>query len=342
MPAFRRKFNYVSRNNKRQRVSSARWSRARARINNRRRVSTNRGVTVQHDTRQVYSRRRMPKRKRRMWKRFVRKVQWVDEKNLGTRTVLYNVSKTFTNVASGNHGYLALCLYGWQSANTFSTWVNDIKYSCNLENRADQTAANDLTVATNARMFFHSAVLDVTMRNTTTTNGVLDPQATLEVDVYQMTASKEFHIDNVVYENLTDALNIGTPGIYDNNVPALGSAVAISTRGATPFEMTKALSIFGMKVWKKTKYYIASGATITFQIRDPKRHVFYRDKMDGLLNGGNYPGVTKWFFIVFKTVPGFTIGAGVNTTESLTVGVTRKYMYKVEGLSEDRSITVAR
>lgn len=340
MPSFRRKNNYISRNNKRQRVGPL-WSRARARLARRKNVTTNRGITVQHDTRQVYRRKRMPRRKRRIWKRFVKKVQWVDEKNLGTRTVLFNVAKQVNNSSGASHGYTSLCLYGWQSTSTTQPWFNDIKYMANLENKAAQSTANDMTVPVNARMFFHSAVLDVTIRNVSffSVGGAIDPNCTLEVDVYQCSASKEFDIDGTNLGDFTGALDYPTAGIYDNNTAALGTAINLGARGSTPFEMTKALSMFGIKIWKKTKYYLASNQTMTFQVRDPKRHVFYRDKVDGLNNGCNMPGITRFFYIVFKAVPGITIDAS-NTTESIWMGVTRKYMYKVEGLNEDRSIKI--
>lgn len=339
MPSFRKKNNYISRNNKRQRVAT--WSRARARIQarNARRPTERSGITYQHDTRTVYRRKRMPRRKRRMWKRFTKKVQWIDEKNLGTRTVLFNVTRTITESTSGRQGLLGLCLYGWESTDAVETWGNDLKYMANLENRAAGNPTNGDTVYSNSKMFFHSGVLDVTLRNSSAKDGALDPAATLEVDIYTMSSPVEFEIDGVNYYTLANALNQTMTGIYDNNVPVLGTAAQLINRGVSPFEITKGLSSFRFKVLKKTKYYLGSGQTLTFQVRDPRRHQFYRDKVDGLQNGPNMPGITKWYLVIFKAVPGITVGAAAGQTQQiLDAGVTRKYMYKTEGLMEDRNI----
>jgi hypothetical protein len=114
-------------------------------------------------------------------------------------------------------------------------------------------------------------------------------------------------------------------------------------RGCTPFEMSKATSQFGIKIWKKTKFFLKPGQTLTYQVRDPKRHVMYRNKIRQPNSGFNKPGISKHVFVVFKSVPGTVVGGGAGqTVEAITAGITRKYMYKVEGLSEDRTIRVIR
>lgn len=337
---------YISRFNKRQRIMTKirpRFARSYTNVKRKKKTSSGRGVTFQRDARMIYRRRRMPRGKRRRWVRFRRKVEWIDENNLGTRTVLFNKGLERSNSTSGNHGEASICLYGWQNGGTIQTWNNDLTYIANLENDGSPDVTSGNTVFDNQKMFFHSGVLDVTMRNTSTKDGELDGQCTLEVDIYEMTMRKETEINGTNYGTIYDALNQTTAGIYNQNTSMIGTPVDLSNRGVTPFEMNKALSALGIKIWKKTKYYISSGQTITYQIRDPKRHKFYRAKIAGTGNGCNKPGVTRHLLVIFKSVPGISVGSTTGLTqEKLYLGVTRKYMYKIEGVTDDRSIIETR
>nr|UOF82187.1 putative capsid protein [Cressdnaviricota sp.] len=339
MPSFRRKNNYISRNNKRQRVGPL-WSRARQRLMMRKTKSVGRsggGITAQHDRQFVYGRKRMPYRKRRIWGRFVKKCGAVALKQCGIRSVVFNKATSFTNTTSQNHGVGWCALYSQTST---STELNDLNYIGNLENfAANPTSAAGETVQLGTKVYFRSAILDVTIRNTSFTSITLTEDVPLEVDLYQIIVGRIGR--DSVNGNFTTIKAFYDIAQADTQIikGTAGFDVDIDKRGCTPFDLTKALSMFGIKIWKKTKYYLASNQTMTFQVRDPKRHVFFRDKVDGLNNGCNMPGITRFFYIVFKAVPGITIDAS-NTTESIWMGVTRKYMYKVEGLNEDRSIKI--
>ena len=82
--------------------------------------------------------------------------------------------------------------------------------------------------------------------------------------------------------------------------------------------------------------FIPNGQTITWQIRDPKRHVCRYgelEKNDGWVR----PGWTRTFFLIYKLVPGLAVGAVAGTfQQGVSIGSTRKYSYKVEGFNEPR------
>jgi len=79
-----------------------------------------------------------------------------------------------------------------------------------------------------------------------------------------------------------------------------------------------------------------NGDTFTYQIRDPRRRVANKVALT-LGQGPNKRGWTRWVLIFSKLVPGLTIGTSDGTyQENLTIGITRKYFYKIEGQSEDR------
>ena len=74
-------------------------------------------------------------------------------------------------------------------------------------------------------------------------------------------------------------------------------------------------------------------------MRNPKRYVRTVGGMKEA-EGCNYGGMTKFLLIIYKAVPGIIVGSA-NTTEKVHIGLTRKYLYKVEGMNEarDRYIT---
>jgi len=324
-------------NNARFRQSLARAARtasARSRTNTtagRRNTTSGIGVSVQHDVRRIYRKKTMPRKKKRIWKKFVKKVHAVAEKDMGSRTILFNAQVTNNNNVAGSQGCLTLALYSMQSTNA---WLSDLNGISALENVGNPTAAAGVTLDQSTKFLFQSGVLDLTIRNTSfVSGGALDPAATLELDIYECTASKDFQQTGSSWGSLSTAFAEGS-----NNTKVIGGAgsnITIQTRGATPFDIPYALSRYGIKVWKKTKYFISNGSTVTYQMRDPARHVIDLRTMSQE-GGCNLPKMTKFCYLVYKCVPGVTIGAA-NTTESIQVGVTRKYMYKIEGVNEDRA-----
>jgi len=299
-------------------------------------VRSGQGVTVQHDARQIYQKRSMPYRQKRRWKKFSRRVNAVAEKDFGSRMVVFNTSQSFTNATSGNHG-IAYC--GLYTANgTSDSFQADLNSLSALENTGNPTAAAGETVQDSTRWIFKSAILDITVRNTTynTILGVaeLDSTAKLEVDVYEIISSRQWSDTVANYSTANSALGKGAT--MQLNIGGAGTAAATALRGVTPWEFPSALSYWKMKILKKTKYFLNNGDQFTYQIRDPKRRVIQQEKMQ-TIQGGNKPGWTRHLFIIFKATPGFTLGTGTDEiTERLTIGITRKYFYKIEGMNDDR------
>lgn len=293
------------------------------------------------DERLIYRRKRMPRSKRRVWARFVKKVNAVDERDLGTRTVLFNskIAQVYTD--DTKQGSLGIALYPF--VNTSNGWLNDLQQIGQLENEGDPTAAAGATIERNSKIMFHSAVMDVTIRNTTQSIITIPPegppvtslstQAALEMDVYEFYMRKEASDGANPVNSMSDVINQWD----EKEIGGTGVGIGIQDRGATPFELGSALGRFGIKILKKTKYFIPPGQTITFQCRDPRRHEIRYGELERN-EGWNRSGWTKCFFMVYKVVPGLL----VSTTDlngvipGIDVGLTRKYMYKVEGFNEPR------
>lgn len=297
------------------------------------------GVTQQHDARLVYAKRNMSRGKKRRWRKFKNKVLAVSEKGLGSQTVVFNVQTSRENTDPTLQAVEDFALYPMVSGS--ATWFNDLDRIGQLNAAAATTPDSGLTVSQSSKILFKSAILDMTIRNTSTNNGSFDSSLRLEVDVYEIVMYSNGDEEGTTYGRLLDLFNQNSV----RTLPIGGgvtSKVDFNRRGVTPFELTYSLSNWKIKILRKTKYQINAGDQITYQIRDPRRHVMLQRQLTST-EGFNNPKCTRLVYITGKLAPGITVGP-VGTPgvcqERMTFGVTRKYFYKVENWSEDRTAYV--
>jgi len=302
----------------------------------RRRTQSGQGVTEQHDARLIYRKKNMGRRKKRRWKRFKNKVLAVSEKDLGSQTVVFNITASPTNVTSGNQLLFNCALYPSGSTTSYFDDLNSIGA---LNAGAVTTAATGLSVANSTKIIFKSAVLDITIRNSsfTTASSLGDSSYRMEVDVYECTITRVADEEGAVYADLL-SLFAQNPTRTDPIGGGATTEVALTLRGVTPFDLTYALSTWGIKILRKTKYQINNGDQVTYQVRDPRRHTLTQRQITST-EGFSYPGLSRFVLVVGRLAPGITVGA-LGATERLDVGITRKYFYKVENWSEDRTAYV--
>lgn len=304
-------------------------------LQRRRRPTSGIGITTQHDERRIYRRKSMPRRQRKKWKSFKNKVLAVSEKDLGTRTVVFNATYSIGNNTGGNHTIGEFALYPIQSS---APQLNDMNNITGTESGV-WTAASGGVVDSTSKFIFKSAIMDMTFRNTSTIfktleGSVPDSRAKLETDIYEIISDYPFDDSSGTYPGLGATLTAGATDTL--NIGGAGTGIVLTQRGVTPWDFPAALSRFKIKILKKTKYMTPNGDTFTYQIRDPKRRVSNKVSLT-LGQGPNKRGWTRWILILSKLVPGLTLGTADGTfQENLTIGVTRKYFYKVEGQSEDR------
>lgn len=293
------------------------------------------GVTEQHDSRLVYKRSRMPPRRRRRWKKFKNKVLAVSEKDLGSQTVVFNTQPTATNTTSGNQTVFSCALY--PSVSTTSYW-SDLDQIGALNAGAATTVSTGLAVGASTKIIFKSAVMDLTIRNTSTNNGAPDSALRMEVDVYELYATRVGDEEGATYNTVLD-LFAQNPTRTEPIGGGATTEVNLNLRGVTPFDCTYTLANFKIKITRKTKYQISNGDQVTYQVRDPRRYTRTQRALTST-EGFVEPGMTKMVIIIGRLPPGTTIGA-VGTPgvcqEQLAFGLTRKYFYKVENWSEDRT-----
>lgn len=300
----------------------------------RKRPTTGIGVTEQHDSRLIYKKKSMPRGKKKKWKAFRNKVLAVSEKDLGTQQIVFNKVLTGTNTTSGNQCLVTFGLYTLKSSQTH---YNDLQRISNYVGAAVSTVATGLSVDPSTKIMFQSAVLDITIRNASTNNGAPDSAARMEVDVYELTMSHTAEETGSTYDTIEAVFNENPAQCRP--IGGSGTEISYALRGVTPFENSYVLSRFGIRISRKTKYQISNGDQVTYQMRDPRRHSMSFREMNNQ-DGFNKPNLTRLIYIVGRVAPGLTVGAigtpGVYQ-EVLSVGLTRKYSFKVENWSEDRT-----
>jgi len=312
-------------------------------------VRSGQGVTTQYDRRLVYFKKNMPRFKKRRWKRFMNKVHAVSEKDLGTRQVVFNRSFSKDQTNENQQISQTMTLYGQQSSEVHN---NDLYTIRQFENTAAGTPALGDTVWGSTKFIFKSGVLDVTIRNASTLRTVIgevtsdspDSRAKLEIDIYEIIIRKQA---NWAENDLTVSGANNLEDLYEQGINQEGQItdeggaedkVNYFDRGFTPFDGSYAISRFGIKILKKTKFFIPNGDTITYQVRDPKRRVTERKNL-AQVKGFSRPGWTRVIYLVGKLVPGLPVGTTNATFQPIVnIGSTRKYVYKVEGITDDRTL----
>lgn len=335
----------------------ARYAAARSyitRTRRKKRMTTGRGITRDTDRRLIYRKSYMPKWKRRRWARFSKKVRAVASIGQGTQTMIHK-----PDIVS-----YAIQTIGAQTSTTFALYGNrstlrkldHLHMLGNMGNTGNPTSSEGVTYYNSTTVQLRSAIADFTFTNRSTQNVGIGGLATdplvdfcpLEVDLYEMTMSKKAtYLDGGIVREIgtiTDLLNFGTRRLIDNEVPYGALTAAATTtfaRGLTPWDFTENLSQYGIKITKKTKFFLKNGEYFTYQMRDPRNHMINRSRLEEV-PGVNYPGMTKFLYVLAKPVAGVnTLGTGVGDTSArLFVGETYKYTFKVEGQTEDRILVV--
>lgn len=285
------------------------YKRAKTRTNQKRGTSGY-GVTNQQDARVVYRKKTMPRRKRQRWKKFVKKVEAISDKGLGTKTRVFNTTLTNTN-GTGGQSYMTFQLYGKFGADTPS--------SSGCLDLANMFGAYN--TQSPFKLKFKSAVLDLTITNAGDINDAVGPPC--EVDVFQVWYKADPKMDNP--ETAISRAEGRT------NTIAGCSPLTLAQRGVQLFELPAAISMLNMKIIKKTKFFLPYLGTATYQLRDPRNRVANNEDItEGQpspvpANSFVMPGWTQGVFVFWKPVAGFAA-----TRVKLAVGASRKYNYRVD------------
>ena len=267
-----------------------------------RRGGGSRGVTGHYDKANIYGRKRMPYARKRRWVQFVRKVQAVQHKSLGTNSVVYNSKYTDSTVVDAQYANAAV-LYGGTGTTGFGN--NDL---------ARLKSHMPADPAVTSKIMMKSAVLDMTFTNT----GV----NAIELDIYQFIVKHDAQFDWI--QPLFADAAAGT-----NAIPNTTYDISINQVGVTPFQLPGAS--FYMRWLSKKKYFIPVGSSITYQTRDAKNRIFNTERINDA-GTAFIAGWTRGILWIQKGVPSYDPVGGVTEGSSATTmsfGCTRTYSYCV-------------
>lgn len=299
-------------------------------------IRSGQGVTDHHDSRLIYRKKNMPRFKKARWRSFNRKVEAVSERDLGSQTVVFNKPETVGNSVAGNQVLATYALYGVNSGT--NTTYDDLDQIGAFNALAVTTPTTGLSIGPSSKVIFKSAVMDLTIRNGSSFNTdegpVADSAARMEVDVYEIIVRKGDE-RGAEYADLL-ALLAQNP-VRTDPIGGAGTEINLSLRGVTPFDCVYALSNFGIKILSKRKYQISNGDQVTYQIRDPRRHVLLQRELQAF-EGPIKGNLTRCVLVIGRIAPGLPVGGTIGTyNEVLEIGITRKYLYKIENYTEDRT-----
>lgn len=270
---------------------------------NRKRGTSQVGVTQQRDYKVQYVKKNMPKYKKKQWKNFKKKVDWITNSKLGTISAVFNSAGKY-NCGNGAQDFGSFVLCGRGGADTFG----------DVGNRDLEDIASN--VGSNGQIHIRSAVFDATFTNTGSNK--------LEIDVYHVRYGRESGSNNLSAVFAQSNANRGTVSLT-TQVGTTQGTLLMSSRGATPFNFPQAISLCGMKILKKVKYFIEVGECFTYQIRDPREYKLKRQEvipMTGVDEGFVQPYKTQGLMVVIKAINDADEVGG-----QLSYGVTRSYTY---------------
>ncbi|UYD39086.1 MAG: capsid protein [Wigfec virus K19_450] len=288
------------------------------------RTTSGRGVSGHYDRSFIYRRRRAPARVRRRAKRSFRSFKSKVLKMKGHRTLITNQSIT----VSGNVNEQAVksfVLYGGRSdglSNQSARGYDDMNDMRSRDYMIGDTTgdAQQRFTGGDIKWLVKTGIMDMTIENTSAFS--------LELDVYEFICGK-IHDPTGFVEDVEQAI-----AYYQAEVKSPGAATNLPTlyqtnRGVTPFEFGSAMAKFGMKILKKTKYFITEGGVITYQIRNSKICSFNVSVYDDASPTTRY---TRGVYVVSKPTPG-----SASEAHEYIVGMTRKYKYVVDSSAANRA-----
>lgn len=279
--------------------------------------SSSTAVTYQHDTKRMYTRKRMPYKKRKRWVGFVKKVRAVEFGDHACNHVVRSYSSgniTITPSTTPNQGVQNMTNVGLYGINNES---EDFSIKGDLVDIWEEWCGQNQGIKMlSQKMAFTTAVADIYITNTGNT--------TLIVDVYESYCRKD-----MTYAAATGLFD--TVGLQNfPNDKAGESALQNTQFGVTPFQLPNYTTFF--KIANKTKHVISPGNVITWQCRDTRNRVIKGEHISPYYQ----PYIAKKGLTRFWTLVATTPDGGTATGGSYKITQSRTYNFKVLDQSSDR------
>lgn len=264
------------------------------------------GTSYQNDSRMIYRKKRMPRRKRRRWVRALRRNVALQMPQQATRTWLFNNQEVLNLIGTGlgtpqSWGYFQI-----------NSW-NGLANERDIRRIVQSWPGGDISTQ-NRKFVIGAAVVDFT-GNFVSTNPVLG----LELDLYAIDAGRK---TTSVFSNFGSEMSDIQNDISGNMI--------LDTRGATPFQFPSFGGAHRLKVMFKKRWQLSPGQVITYQYRDPRNRYINADELEndaaveGHFEQGWRGSGTKVFLLVAKVIG----NKQAEDIVSFNYGVSRTYTTK--------------
>lgn len=281
-----------------------------------------RGVTAQHDSSMQYRRRRMPRRKRRRWTKFIKKVAAATDNKLPLRSVVLNTQYTFEQEGLARQNYTLVPLYSAKSTFVVPDPPQNAQFSD--MNRIVTTEFTNFESVRHLR--FESAVLDLTIHDTQTPGS-----SPTELDLYYIMFRKDVYMTD--FGQLVNNSATYLPSVNEGiSAPKL----TLQSTGATPFSLPNLCAHF--QIIKKEKVITTAGSITTRQWRIPKNKYLNTANLRHIsASGGNQNmfAMRGWTCGILLIAKGTPVPETPNRDFSYEINSTRSYNYKIIEYSGD-------
>lgn len=290
------------------------------------------GTTRQKDDRLLYVKRRMPKGKRRVWKKFVKKVHAVEITDRGLQTIKYNQNGVISsNVPALGQVYKAVHLYGAgaTAGEPGSRDLNQLGLDVQVQgaNWIKRVGGDiNMTIPTTANKIeirMQSATLDTYIKNT--------GSITLLFEVYHL-----WYVKNNSAPSFGDASGWveskeDIKQEWDGTTLTPLTQVGLTGFNTTLFDESQFISKLGCTIKSMREIYLEPGQVHHMQIRDSKNHninLFNYVLQEGVNYQGYVdPKLTESYVIVAKNIDNSIEG-------QFTTNACRTYRYTIEGVKQ--------
>lgn len=238
-------------------------------------------ISTQYDVGNRYSRKSMPRYKRRKWKGFTNRVKHV--------MLQMNPLNTFTN-----DNYRRVITWVAEAQATFGQMLGGVSATDNDEIlgafKAAYGGALSTTTVDRYKLFIKSMCLDIQIKNTGANTAVLD--------VYQLICRKGDRDSNRIETSYSNAF-------AEQDVAAIGTVTSTNT-ATTPFQNPLFLSMW--KILNKKEILLGSGQTTTMQMRIPYNRMMYGKLLENNLQA--IAGLTRAYLFQVRGAPVNSAGSG--------------------------------
>lgn len=292
-------------------------------------------VTGQHDYKTDYVRKRMPRRRRRRWLSFKKKVDYISDKKHGLKSWLVTQPETFSSAQDKSNFFVEelFSIDGDGNHKDVGDIARAILGNAVFDNQYSVFGSSG--TPTSKIISFESANMEVTVANTGS-NGAI-------VEVYSFRCRKDARqFSTVGYNNPGGYYVVGfnkmdeptDPDTLNEPDPGVSEPLTFDTVGTTPFQCPMFCSHF--QIMKREKFTIPAGGSIQKSLRLPKNRALNINTLRSL---NCKRGWTEGFMFQFQGLPGTVSETAIKALPTtLNVYTVKRYSYYLRAGGFDEGV----